>query len=435
MNHNAQAPTANAKTSSMTELTFKRERHTTYWLRCARTFLPNAYESGDASRMLLAFFIVSALDLLGLLSPDPDTGKAKITDEEKQGWIDWIYHCQHPQGGFRGFTGIRLENGKEHAWDPANLPATFFALCTLLILGDDFGRVDREACLKWTTKLQRPDGSFGEVLSGNVGLREYEIEGGKDLRFCCCAAGIVHMLGNGYEQEDPSTMFDKKSLVDFITSCQSYEGGFSQGPYREAHSGLNYCAVGALSFLAMASPEGRSRLSPGRLEEAYGENVDLDACMQWMLHRQTTYIDDDEDEADSQVDEEEINTTETSITDPQDGSIEPSNLLNAGFDGRTNKLADTCYAFWNLGALAILGNEHLIDKDRLRHYLLSKVQHSIGGFGKGVNEPPDVLHAYLGLATLSIIGKDALKPIEPTLCISVDAAKRIGRLSWKKQHL
>lgn len=30
----------------------------------------------------------------------------------------------------------------------------------------------------------------------------------------------------------------------------------------------------------------------------------------------------------------------------------------------------------------------LIDKARMRHYLLCKTQHIIGGFGKGEGEPP-----------------------------------------------
>lgn len=430
----SEAQSSNTKNIPTPEFTFNRSRQITYWLRCARTFLPNAYESGDASRMLFAFFIVSALDLLGMLDPDPETGKAKITSEEKSGWIDWIYHCQHSEGGFRGFTGTIMDHGEQSSWDPANLPATFFALCTLLILGDDLRRVDREACLKWTAKLQRPDGSFGEVLSGEVGLQVYEIQGGRDLRFCCCAAGIMYMLRNVRGLSDATTMFKEGAMVHYIESCQSYEGGFSEGPYREAHSGLNYCAIGALSFLSTLSPRGNNPPELVRLEEAYREEIDLSTCIKWMLLRQTTYIEDDEYEASSDADVQRISqhAIQTPTTIPQDGSLKPSDLLHAGFNGRTNKIADTCYAFWNFGALAILKKQHLVDQDRLRRYLLAKVQHRIGGFGKGVGEPPDVLHAYLGLATLSIIGKDGLKPIDPTLCISIDAAERIARLSWKK---
>jgi geranylgeranyl transferase type-1 subunit beta len=415
-----------AQTMPASDPAFNLTRHITYWLRCARTFLPNPYESGDASRMLFGFFIVSALDLLGLLDPDLETGKAKITDEEKKGWVDWIYHCQHPSGGFRGFTGTIVE-GQESEWDPANLPSTFFALCILLILGDDLERVEREASLVWVKKLQRKDGSFGEVLGGRA-----KIEGGKDLRFCCCAAGILHILRDGDRHDDPMTVFDESAMVEYIASCQSYEGGFSEGPFREAHSGLNYCAIGALSFLGTLSSHDHTRPMTGDLGEIYGKHVDLNACTNWMLQRQTTYIEDDEV---SSSDDEQINgqTNSSGHPKPQDVSTSPADLVHAGFNGRINKIADTCYAFWNVGALAILEKQHLIDQERLRRYLLGKMQHAIGGFGKGVGEPPDVLHAYLGLATLSILGKDELKHIDPTLCISVDAADRIGRLRWKRE--
>lgn len=36
----------------------------------------------------------------------------------------------------------------------------------------------------------------------------------------------------------------------------------------------------------------------------------------------------------------------------------------------------------------MLDQLHLIDKPRMRRYLLEKTQHIVGGFGKGVNEPP-----------------------------------------------
>lgn len=42
----------------------------------------------------------------------------------------------------------------------------------------------------------------------------------------------------------------------------------------------------------------------------------------------------------------------------------------------------------NTDQLKILHRIDLIDSDRLRRYLLGKVQHIVGGFGKGVGDPP-----------------------------------------------
>lgn len=381
--------------------------------------------------MLFAFFIVSALDLLGLMDDDDDPatdkGKEKgkkITAEEKAGWTEWVYYCQHPKGGFRGFTGAIIGAGKgegkgrSNEWDAANLPATFFALCILLILGDNLTGVKRGKCLSWVRRLQREDGSFGEVLSS-----EGRIEGGRDLRFCCCAAGIGYILG----KEGGEVGFNEEGMVRYIKRCQSYEGGFSEGPWREAHSGLTYCAVGGLAFLGMLR---EARDGSEGLTERYKGVVDLEACVKWMLGRQTEYIEHQEEE--EEFDDGEGLHTRPLLPPPTEKSSAIAPFPHVGFNGRTNKIADTCYAFWNVGALAILGKAGLIDKQRLRRYLLEKVQHPIGGFGKGVGEPPDVLHSYLGLAVLGLLGEEGVKGVEPMLCVSEGVAGRVAGLRWKR---
>jgi geranylgeranyl transferase type-1 subunit beta len=197
----------------MSEAVFTKDRHVTFFLRCLKTFLPGLYTSNDSNRMLLAFFIVSGLDLLGAL-------ESKTTPEERQGYIEWIYQCQVPSGGFRGFTGTdfgtELRTPENEAWDPANVPSTFFALVILLILGDDLSRVKRTECLKWLRKMQRPNGSFGEVLGPDE-----NVEGGGDLRFCCFAAGTRYILrGKRDTGLDGIEDIDVGKLVAFIVSCQ-----------------------------------------------------------------------------------------------------------------------------------------------------------------------------------------------------------------------
>lgn len=199
---------------ALDEPSFLKERHIQYWLRCAKTFLPERYTSTDSTRLSLAYFIVSALDILNILG-------SKVTSEEREGWIKWIYHCQVPEGGFRGFSGTDFgaekrtqENGH---WDPANLPTTFFAIVTLIVLGDDLSGVRRRECLEWLPKLQRQNGSFGETLGENG-----TIEGGNDLRFCCCAAGTRYILRGKHMDQLAKDVadFDIENLVKYISSCQ-----------------------------------------------------------------------------------------------------------------------------------------------------------------------------------------------------------------------
>ena len=201
-------------TSSNEEPTLQKERHVTYMLRCLKTLLPRAYMSSDSNRMTLAYFIIAGLELLGTL-------ETSSTETERAGYVNWVYSCQVPSGkGFRGFPGTDFGDEKRtpenECWDPGNLPATFFALVTLLVLRDDLTRVERKKCLYWLRQMQRDDGSFGEVL-GPHGV----IEGGRDLRFCCCAAGIRYMLrGNDLDGVKDIEDINVPKLISYVKSCQ-----------------------------------------------------------------------------------------------------------------------------------------------------------------------------------------------------------------------
>lgn len=192
--------------------TLNKERHIKYWLRCLKTYLPNPYTSNDSNRMTLAFFIISALDLLGCLED-------RTTQAERQGYVDWIYHCQRPSGGFRGFPATDfgdLTSDENLLWDPANLPATFFALSTLIILGDDFERLKRREILEWLPRLQRDNGGFGETV-GEAG----RVEGGTDSRFGYMAAGVRWMLrGRGGQSADGIVDVDVDRFVRCIDSSE-----------------------------------------------------------------------------------------------------------------------------------------------------------------------------------------------------------------------
>lgn len=82
----------------------------------------------------------------------------------------------------------------------------------------------------------------------------------------------------------------KKGMGDFIASCQTYEGGISCVPYGEAHGGYTFCGLAALLLL----------------NESY--KVDLNRLAEWLSNRQL--------------------------------------VEEGGFNGRINKLVDSCYNFW-----------------------------------------------------------------------------------------
>ncbi|KAL4881487.1 terpenoid cyclases/protein prenyltransferase alpha-alpha toroid [Aspergillus karnatakaensis] len=418
----------------MSNAVFTKDRHIRYFLRCLKTFLPGLYTSNDSNRMLLAFFTIAGLDLLGALQD-------KTTPEERQGYIEWIYHCQVPSGGFRGFTGTdfgaKKRTQENEAWDPANVPSTFFALVILLILGDDLSRVKRAECLRWLPKMQRPDGSFGEVFGP-----EDRVEGGGDLRFCCFGAGTRYILrGQRSAGLDDVGDIDVGKLVGFIESCQTYDGGMAEGPYCEAHSGHTYCAFGALTFLdRLSNNSGRAPLiSPGSKQ--------YESVVRWLVSRQTTELGEDEDdEEDSDMDEsgddgtrglsqaiDRLSINESIDTLPNILPPTEESLQCAGFNGRCNKYADTCYSFWNTATLDMLGKLSMVDANGNRGYLLGKTQHLVGGFGKGVGEPPDLLHSYFGMVSLAFQGEQGLDSIDPALCATHRTMQHLHTLPWWRE--
>ncbi|MCJ1391153.1 hypothetical protein MMC18_004015 [Xylographa bjoerkii] len=370
--------------------TFTRDRHIKYWLRCLKTFLPHLYTSNDSNRMTLALFTLSALDLLGVLHD-------RTTTSERSDYVDWIYRCQHPSGGFRGFTGTNFGNAKRNVknehWDPANLAGTFFALSGLAVLGDSMERVKRKECLEWLAKLQLEDGSFGEGLG-----KDGKIEGDPDVRYCFLAAVTRWILKDGMRLDDVRDIDVDKLATFVMASKASPLAPVSRWP-----------GMGALSLLGKLPPPNGKPTASQHTVAADGNF--LQDVLHWLVHRQTTTLVDDGQ--DSEVgDEGPLIVHEAPLGFHQDAPVthdishggleasldqhvtpvqpptphhdlpgrgaplfyvlgasienhlplvsppaplqfDPGEPLWVGFSGRCNKFADTCYSWWAGGTLAV----------------------------------------------------------------------------------
>ena len=310
-----------------------RERHIRYWLRCLKTFLPNGYTSQDSNRMMLAAFTLISLDLLG--------AHGKMSSEERIGHVEWIYRCQLQSGGFRAFPGATQDS----VWEPASLAGTFFALSCLLALRDDLRGVDRVACFEWLARLQLPDGSFGELLDPNSNP-----VGGHDLRYCYFAVLTRYIIRGRDDHGSPE--IDIQALLRFISLSQTYEGGFGQAPGLEAHAGTTFCAVGSIHLLVDQEDLPRDTL------KKLGMLLDQSpTVIPWLLRMQTSKL--DEDETSSQAKEDEV-LPRTALLSSDNVTLQsetlaetPPELPTAGFCGRCNKAADTCYSFWAGAALHV----------------------------------------------------------------------------------
>ena len=117
------------------------------------------------------------------------------------------------------------------------------------------------------------------------------LDGELDIRGVYCALAVAR-LTNIYSEQ----LFKGTEL--WLVRCQSYEGGFGGVPGMEAHGGYSFCGLAALMLM------GKERL------------CNLETLALWAANRQMR--------------------------------------LEGGFQGRTNKLVDGCYSFWQGGIFPLL---------------------------------------------------------------------------------
>ncbi|KAL7643942.1 UNVERIFIED_CONTAM: hypothetical protein RMT77_005953 [Armadillidium vulgare] len=173
-----------------------------------------------------------------------------------------------------------------------------------------------------------------------------------DIRGVYCAVSVAR-LTNIYTED----LF--RNTSHWVLSCQTYEGGFSGSPGLEAHGGYTFCGLAALILL--------------RAQHL----CNTDSLLRWGVNRQMRF--------------------------------------EGGFQGRTNKLVDGCYSFWQGGLFPIIhsilsleGNNSLsaerwmFHQEALQEYLLICCQYSKGGLIDKPGKSPDLYHTCYTLSGLSI---------------------------------
>ncbi|KAG5501903.1 hypothetical protein JKF63_04173 [Porcisia hertigi] len=186
-----------------------------------------------------------------------------------------------------------------------HIASSYAACCALAMLscyenGASLRRLPRAAIKRWLLTLRNKDGSF-RVNGG----------GESDIRASYCAAVITILLG----LDDPTTFDGEAGLREFVddvrdvpvltlqtacfvAACQTHEGGFTcSTTASEAHGAYTQCGLAALLLMKQ----------PHMVHQA--------SLRRWLAARQLNY--------------------------------------EGGFNGRTNKLVDSCYSFW-VGAAHVL---------------------------------------------------------------------------------
>jgi len=212
-------------------------------------------------------------------------------------------------------------------------------------------------------------------------------EGGEtDIRGVYCAVAVAFATGIASEKLLDNTAY-------FAIRCQTYEGGFAGEPNCEAHGGYTLCGVAALALL------GKTHL------------MDDEALTRWLVNRQMQF--------------------------------------EGGFQGRTGKLVDVCYSYWQAAACVIAEIEierewnilpkqgGLFNETALQDYDLGASQtFQFGGFCDKPEKHPDLYHTCYALSGLSLAQESldqiplvggqsaALRRINPLLNVCAEEAKK-----------
>ena len=150
-----------------------------------------------------------------------------------------------------------------------------------------------------------------------------------------------------------------RGTAQWIASCQTYEGGIGSTPGEEAHGGYTFCGLAALVLLGQV------------------ELLNLPRLTSWLVNRQMG--------------------------------------VHGGFQGRTNKLVDGCYSFWQGGAFPLLqsvlqargelpagGVGSLFSTDALLDYIFVCCQLKYGGLRDKPGRGRDYYHTCYCLSGLAV---------------------------------
>ncbi|GAB67519.1 geranylgeranyltransferase, partial [Plasmodium cynomolgi strain B] len=106
---------------------------------------------------------------------------------------------------------------------------------------------------------------------------------------------------------------------------------------------------------------------------------------------------------------------------------------NGGFNGRAEKLTDTCYSWWIFSSLILLGKYKWVNKNALKNYILLCQDLENGGISDNPDCLPDICHTFFGLAALSLIdnlhesdGGLDLRQMHPVYAIPLHVVRERG---------
>ena len=323
--------------------------------------LPGGYSSLDSGYPWLLYWVTNIITMC--------KDNYALNQKDKMQFVQILKELQHEDGGFCG-------SPKGHA----HLISTYAAVMAIVNLGipEAYDIIDINKMKNFLLKMknnqfdinQEPsytdkngvylitrdkNNEFISYHTAYPGTFQNHINGESDLRSTYCAmvvASVLNLINYDDLENDPIT----KGVVNNIKNCQTFEGGLGPEPYCEAHGGYSYCGIATLVLLK-------------KLNE-----IDTNSFVRWLVNRQMT--------------------------------------KEGGFNGRTNKLVDSCYSFWqgSIFNMIYMGDnkftydmELLYDQLSLQAYILFACQNlQNGGLIDKPGKFPDLFHTNYATAGLSL---------------------------------
>jgi len=297
----------------------------------------------DSSRPWMVYWALAGLSLLG---KDVTTYRQRV--------ISTFTPMQNPTGGFGGGHG-----------QLSHCASSFAAILCLAMVGgtDAFELIDRKAMWRWLGELKLSNGGF-QVFTG----------GEEDVRGAYCAMTIISLLDLPIDLPPEANARHhglqtfSSGLPEYLSRCQTFEGGISGSPGTEAHGAYAFCALACLCIL-------------GKPEDTILKYMDVPLLLSWLSARQYS---------------------------PE-----------GGLSGRTNKLVDGCYSHWVGGCWPLLQSAlngvqaasasvspsvaSLYSREGLARYILGCCQWPNGGLRDKPGKPPDSYHTCYTLCGLSVL--------------------------------
>lgn len=247
--------------------------------------------------------------------------------------------AQHPDGGFGGGYG-----------QLPHLACTYASVLSLAMAGgtDTYKTINRKTLWHFLGRMKQADGGFTIAEGGE-----------EDIRGAFCAVVILSLLNlplnlpfDAPARKHGLTSFTD-GLGDWVSRCQSWDGGISAAPGNEAHGAYAFCGLGCLAII-------------GPPKETLPKYLNVPLLINWLSSRQCA---------------------------PE-----------GGYNGRTNKLVDGCYSHWVGGCWSIVEaatSTGLWSRTALGRYILACCQEKKGGLKDKPGKYSDAYHTCYNLAGLS----------------------------------